>query len=86
MSWMCNCGAEFAAECVCGEEAEADERVKMWRDAAQMLAASNAKFCTIAMAADALANAAGRMIAGETYSRSLLRDALDAYKIARQGE
>lgn len=50
-----------------------------WKLAAQTLAADNARLCSIAIAADALAEAAAKS------SAPAIRDALDAYKVVRNG-
>jgi len=57
--------------------------VETWRNAAQTLAADNARLCAIALAADKLAEAVEREL--ET-GEHLAQPALDAYKVVRQGQ
>lgn len=57
-----------------------DERE--WKGVAQTLAADNARLCTIALAADALATALEKH--GEQHFA--IKAALDAYKIVRNGQ
>ena len=82
------------------DEACAECRVVMWRDAAQMAAASSARACDIIAAADALvaeiisyvkAPPPRKLTAEESrayheWRVTKLQDALDAYKIVRSGQ
>lgn len=56
-----------------------------WKNAAQMLAADNARLCEIALKADALALEVGRLLGTGTYSMAKIRRAFEAYTIVRNG-
>ena len=67
-----------------------DDEAKVWRDCAQMLAASNAKLCGVALAADEMAEAIlaylGCHESREPLRRAELRKAFETYRIAKIGE
>lgn len=55
------------------------------RSAVMMLAADNARLCSIAIAADKLATAVGKMTRTGSIHDAVLCAALDEYLIVRQG-
>lgn len=69
------------------EGTETTNDTETWRSAAQTLAADNARLCAIALAADKLEQAVTSLVQDAHQSLyTNLRAALDAYKIARQGQ
>jgi hypothetical protein len=99
VSAQCECGAaQRGSSCACGilqrsgdsRENYYDGATETWRNAAQTLAADNARLCAIALAADKLLEAADEVACATGYDKTRavvrLRNAAHAYKIARQGQ
>lgn len=96
MSEKCECNARMAGECACG--AWRDSVRGDLQEAVRMLAADNARMCDILLAADKLEAEIQRYftewrppigvdsLTFQTARARRVKDALDAFKVVRQGQ